>query len=67
MANEQNHIFRYHKDEKKKSIAFNAETINEKEELGEANNEGMTLITRGVSQMLWQRRQWPQYEVKRLQ
>lgn len=41
MAYEQNHINRYHKDEKKKLIAFNAETITkEEEEVDEANNEG---------------------------
>lgn len=55
MVYEQNHINKYHKDENKKSIAFNAKTINE-EKLDEANSEGMNLLTHCVKKMLKQRK-----------
>lgn len=64
MACEQNHINRYHKEEKQKFITFNAETINKEKELDEANNEGMDLMTHGVGQILRKRRQRPQQKFR---
>ncbi|KAH0646552.1 hypothetical protein KY284_034436 [Solanum tuberosum] len=62
MAYEQNHINRYNKDEKKKTVAFNVEVYEVEEEVDEASSEGMAFITRGVRQMLRQRKQRPQQE-----
>lgn len=44
MAYEKNHI--YQKDDKKKLVAFNAESFTEEDKLDETNE--MTLITYGV-------------------
>ena len=52
MTYEQNHINRYNKDEKKKSVAFTTETSDVGDEIDEYQSEGMTLINRRVKQML---------------
>ena len=56
MAYEQNYINRYNKDDKKNIVAFIAETFDIGKEVGEYQSERMTLINRGVKQMLNQRR-----------
>ena len=43
-------------------MAFKAETSDIGEEVNEYRSKGMTLINRGVKQMLRQRRQSPQQE-----
>ena len=62
MAYEHNHINRYNKDEKKKSVAFTVETSDIGDEVDEYQSEGMTLINRGVKQLLRKRRQRRQQE-----
>lgn len=57
MTYEQNYINSYLKEEKKKFVTFNAKILEEEEELDKSKSDGMTLITRGVRQMLRQRRQ----------
>ena len=52
MAYEQNYINRYNKDDKKNIVAFIAETFDIGKEVGEYQSERMTLINRGVKQML---------------
>lgn len=64
MAYEQNPINMYNNDEKKKVVTFTAETHEINEEVDENKNEGITLITREVIQMLRQRRQRPQQDFK---
>jgi len=49
MAYEQNHINRYHRDDKRKTVAFTSGTPEVEEEIDETQSEGMTLINRGVS------------------
>ena len=44
---EQNYINRYHKEVKKKTVAFNATPTGEKDILEDANSEGMTLTNSG--------------------
>lgn len=64
MAYEQNHINRHDNGEKKKVVAFTAETLEIEEESGENNDEGMTHINRRVTQMTRQRRQRPQQDFR---
>ncbi|KAH0755142.1 hypothetical protein KY290_025412 [Solanum tuberosum] len=54
----------YNKDDKKKTVAFTAETSEIGEKADENQDEGIALINRGVRQMLIQRRQRPQQEFK---
>ncbi|KAH0725399.1 hypothetical protein KY284_001264 [Solanum tuberosum] len=58
MAYEQNHINRFHKDDKRKIVAFTAGTTAVEVEIDETQSEGMSLISQGV-------RQRPQQERKR--
>lgn len=64
MTYEQNHINRHDNGEKKKVVAFTAETLEIEEESGENNDEGMTHINRRVTQMTRQRRQRPQQDFR---
>uniref|UniRef100_M1E0R9 CCHC-type domain-containing protein n=1 Tax=Solanum tuberosum TaxID=4113 RepID=M1E0R9_SOLTU len=64
MAYEKNHINRYNKDDKKNTVAFTAERTEIEEEADENQDEGMALINQGVRQILRQRRQRPQQDLK---
>ncbi|KAH0673702.1 hypothetical protein KY290_025952 [Solanum tuberosum] len=55
MAYEQNHINRYQKDDKKKTVAFSVAPTEVEEDIDETQSEGMALINHGVRQMLRQR------------
>ena len=57
MDYEQNHINRYNKDDKKKTMAITAQTSYIREEFNKYQSKGMTLINRGVKQMFRRRRQ----------
>ncbi|KAH0765629.1 hypothetical protein KY285_001500 [Solanum tuberosum] len=50
MAYEQNHINIFHKDDKRKKVAFKAGTTEVEEEIDETQSEGMALINQGVRQ-----------------
>jgi len=52
----------YNKDDKKKTVAFTPETSEIGKEVGEDQDERMTLINQRVIQMLRQRRQRPQQD-----
>lgn len=57
-----NHINRYSKNEKIKTVAFTAETTYIGKEVDENQSEGITFINKGVKQMVRQRRRRPQQE-----
>lgn len=59
MAYEKNHINRYNKDDKNKTVTFTAKTSEINIMLYENKDKEISLIIRGVRQILRHRRQRP--------